>query len=77
MKPITNPTINFWKKSGVSPVIMRVMVRVIVKDMAKVINVASKSVEYFLFIFIVLPKLKFRKVEALSLFVHALMFASF
>jgi hypothetical protein len=29
------------------------MVRVIVKDMANVMNVASNSVEYFLFIFIV------------------------
>lgn len=53
MKPIRNPTINLCKKPGARPVIIRVMVRVIVKSMANVINVASKSVEYFLFIFIV------------------------
>ena len=47
MKPIRNPTINLWKKPGVKFVIMKVMVRVIVKDIANVMNVASKSVNIF------------------------------
>ena len=55
MKPIRNPTINLCEKPGARPVVIRVMVRVIVKSMANVINVASKSVEYFLFNFIVSP----------------------
>lgn len=53
MKPIMNPTINLCKKSGARPVIMRVIVKVIVNDMANVMNVANRSVEYSLFIFIV------------------------
>lgn len=51
MKLIMNPPINLMKKPESRPVIIRVMVRVIVKSMANVMNVASRSVEYFLFIF--------------------------
>jgi len=49
-KPITNPPRNLSKKPDVNPVIIAVMVNVIEKDMANVINMADSTVEYFLLI---------------------------
>jgi hypothetical protein len=49
--PIRKPPPNLMGKPGSSPVIKAVIVKVIVKSIASVMNIASNNVEYFLFIF--------------------------
>ena len=59
IKPIINPWIHFSKKLGTKPKFIKVRIKDRVKAMANDINTPNKTVEYFLFIFIMITVLFF------------------
>lgn len=52
---MANPPANLVGNASLKPVAIKVIVNDMVKDMARVIKMASNRVEYFLLIFKVLP----------------------